>query len=225
MQRGFVLISRGRSRRPTWCGAFPACARSMTTASAIPRRRRAIMCWNSMRRRTAPRCCRSSAARSRPTGGSPRRRWRGLRRICRRVARQRAGWTGEAPLAGRRFPGGRACSARRRRSRPNTRSLRRAHAGRLAAAYGTRAKAILGGARAPRRSRRYRSARRSREAELRYLMTREWAQTAEDVLWRRTKLGLAVTADEAVGSRGSWPASLAASRAANAAKERGAQSR
>jgi len=27
-------------------------------------------------------------------------------------------------------------------------------------------------------------------AELRYLMSREWAQTADDVLWRRTKLGL-----------------------------------
>lgn len=27
-------------------------------------------------------------------------------------------------------------------------------------------------------------------AEVRYLMREEWAQTAEDVLWRRTKLGL-----------------------------------
>jgi glycerol-3-phosphate dehydrogenase len=29
------------------------------------------------------------------------------------------------------------------------------------------------------------------EAELRWLVAREWAQTAEDVLWRRTKIGLA----------------------------------
>jgi glycerol-3-phosphate dehydrogenase len=28
------------------------------------------------------------------------------------------------------------------------------------------------------------------EAELRWLVEKEWAQTAEDVLWRRTKLGL-----------------------------------
>ena len=28
------------------------------------------------------------------------------------------------------------------------------------------------------------------EAEVRYLMTREWARFPEDVLWRRTKLGL-----------------------------------
>lgn len=28
------------------------------------------------------------------------------------------------------------------------------------------------------------------QAELQYLVTHEWAYTAEDVLWRRTKLGL-----------------------------------
>jgi glycerol-3-phosphate dehydrogenase len=27
-------------------------------------------------------------------------------------------------------------------------------------------------------------------AEVRYLMRKEWAQTADDVLWRRSKLGL-----------------------------------
>ncbi len=31
------------------------------------------------------------------------------------------------------------------------------------------------------------------EAELRYLVTSEWARTAQDVLWRRTKLGLTVS--------------------------------
>ena len=35
------------------------------------------------------------------------------------------------------------------------------------------------------------------EAELRYLIAREWAQTAQDVLWRRTKLGLRFNAAEA----------------------------
>ena len=34
-------------------------------------------------------------------------------------------------------------------------------------------------------------------AEVRYLMTKEWAQTADDVLWRRSKLGLRLTADQA----------------------------
>ena len=30
-------------------------------------------------------------------------------------------------------------------------------------------------------------------AELDYLMREEWARTADDVLWRRTKCGLAMT--------------------------------
>ncbi len=34
------------------------------------------------------------------------------------------------------------------------------------------------------------------EAEVRYLMDHEWAMTAEDVLWRRSKLGLQLTAKE-----------------------------
>ncbi|MEX1147602.1 MAG: glycerol-3-phosphate dehydrogenase [Sphingomonadales bacterium] len=35
------------------------------------------------------------------------------------------------------------------------------------------------------------------EAELRYLVTREWAQTSGDILWRRTKLGLHTGPDTA----------------------------
>ena len=35
------------------------------------------------------------------------------------------------------------------------------------------------------------------EREVRWLMEREWARTAEDVLWRRTKLGLRLTPAEA----------------------------
>ena len=34
------------------------------------------------------------------------------------------------------------------------------------------------------------------EAELRYLQREEWAVTGDDVLWRRSKLGLHLTADE-----------------------------
>jgi len=33
-------------------------------------------------------------------------------------------------------------------------------------------------------------------AELRYLVAREWAQTADDVLWRRSKLGLKASAED-----------------------------
>ncbi len=35
------------------------------------------------------------------------------------------------------------------------------------------------------------------EAEVRYLIDHEWALTADDVLWRRTKRGLTVSAEEA----------------------------
>ncbi len=35
------------------------------------------------------------------------------------------------------------------------------------------------------------------EAEVRWLMAREWARTADDVLWRRSKLGLRLTAEQA----------------------------
>jgi glycerol-3-phosphate dehydrogenase len=34
------------------------------------------------------------------------------------------------------------------------------------------------------------------ESEVRYLMSTEWARTAEDVVWRRSKLGLRLSADE-----------------------------
>lgn len=34
------------------------------------------------------------------------------------------------------------------------------------------------------------------EAEVRYLVSKEWAVTAEDILWRRTKLGLSIRDDE-----------------------------
>lgn len=36
------------------------------------------------------------------------------------------------------------------------------------------------------------------EVEIRYLMAHEWAMTAEDVLWRRTKRGLRLSKEQAV---------------------------
>ncbi len=47
--------------------------------------------------------------------------------------------------------------------------------------------------------------------EVRHLMASEWAQTAEDVLWRRTKLGLRLTANQAAALEG-W---MAQNRPAN----------
>jgi glycerol-3-phosphate dehydrogenase len=33
-------------------------------------------------------------------------------------------------------------------------------------------------------------------AEVRYLVTHEWARFPEDILWRRSKLGLTISAEE-----------------------------
>jgi glycerol-3-phosphate dehydrogenase len=67
---------------------------------------------------------------------------------------------------------------------------------RLVSAYGTRASTILAGKRS--------TADLGglfggdlRQAEVDYLMEEEWAESAEDVLWRRSKLGLGFTAAEA----------------------------
>jgi len=69
------------------------------------------------------------------------------------------------------------------------------HARRLVRAYGRRAERILGDA----QSMQDLGPRFTGDltgAELRYLVEHEWAQTAEDVLWRRSKLGLKATAEE-----------------------------
>jgi glycerol-3-phosphate dehydrogenase len=70
-----------------------------------------------------------------------------------------------------------------------------ANAARLAGNYGSDARRILGAARhADALGRDF--GQGLTEAELRWLVEREWARTAEDVLWRRTKLGLCATGAE-----------------------------
>ncbi|QPC87701.1 glycerol-3-phosphate dehydrogenase [Mesorhizobium sp. NBSH29] len=70
------------------------------------------------------------------------------------------------------------------------------HARRLARLYGTRAKAVLGVARSN-ADLGQKFGADLYEAEVRYLVENEWAVTAEDVLWRRTKRGLRLSAEEA----------------------------
>lgn len=71
------------------------------------------------------------------------------------------------------------------------RHLDRGNTVRLAEAYGSEARQILAGP--PGRD----FGHGVSEAELRWLLEREWARTADDVLWRRTKLGLRFSTDEA----------------------------
>ena len=69
---------------------------------------------------------------------------------------------------------------------------------RLVRLYGTRAHILLGLARSVADLGR-RFGADLHEAEVRYLMRHEWAVTAEDVLWRRTKHGLRFSREEAAG--------------------------
>jgi glycerol-3-phosphate dehydrogenase len=106
----------------------------------------------------------------------------------------REGWTAKAAL-----PGGdmdvsaiAALSAELVRGYP---FLTPAHAGRLAHAYGTRASKLLGSAKSMADLGRNFGATLT-ESEVRYLMSVEWARTAEDVVWRRSKLGLRLSSGE-----------------------------
>jgi glycerol-3-phosphate dehydrogenase len=66
---------------------------------------------------------------------------------------------------------------------------------RLIRAYGTEAWAVLGEAKTQADLGQHFGADLS-EAEVRWLMEREYARRADDVVWRRSKLGLRMTADE-----------------------------
>jgi glycerol-3-phosphate dehydrogenase len=97
-------------------------------------------------------------------------------------------WTASAPLPGGDFPatGFEAEVGKLKSAYP---FLDARFARRLVRLYGTRAKALLGLAKS------YADLGRNfgadlYEAEVRYLVENEWAITAEDVLWRRTKRGL-----------------------------------
>jgi glycerol-3-phosphate dehydrogenase len=103
-------------------------------------------------------------------------------------------WTAQSPLPGGEFvyDGLPALVARAQQRWP---FLAEPQLDRLVRAYGTRMEKVLQGA-----------ARLTdlgenlgaglTAAEVRYLMANEWAQTADDVLWRRTKLGLRFSQQE-----------------------------
>jgi glycerol-3-phosphate dehydrogenase len=103
-------------------------------------------------------------------------------------------WTAGSPLPGGDFlyDGIDTLVARTQRTWP---FLRPDQARRLTCAYGTRVDDVLKAATGPDDL----GARFGADltaAEVRYLMTKEWAQTADDVLWRRSKLGLRLSEAE-----------------------------
>ena len=101
-------------------------------------------------------------------------------------------WTAGVPLPGGDFPwdGAAAVAADLAAAHP---FLGPAAAARLVRLYGTEAGRMLDGARSPADLGAGFGAGLT-ERELVWLRDREWARTAEDVLWRRTKLGLRLDA-------------------------------
>ena len=104
------------------------------------------------------------------------------------------GWTGSAALPGGDFPvdGFGAALAGLQARYP---FMAPATLHRLLRAYGTRTEDVLDGATSSKALGEVFGADLT-EAEVRYLMRAEWAVTAADIVWRRSKLGLRLTADE-----------------------------
>jgi glycerol-3-phosphate dehydrogenase len=103
-------------------------------------------------------------------------------------------WTAKAPLPGGDFAV-EGVTELEQRIASTYPFLAADHVSRLVAAYGTRVTSVLGPAADQRSLGRDFGASLS-EAEVRYLIAEEWAQTAEDIVWRRTKLGLRLTSEQ-----------------------------
>ncbi len=105
-----------------------------------------------------------------------------------------AGWTAREPLPGGDFtPDGFATEVAAIRMRYPFLPAQAAR--RLGRTYGTRVPRVLG------RARKFADLGRRpgadlTETEIRYLVRREWATRAEDIVWRRTKLGLRMSDKE-----------------------------
>ena len=99
-----------------------------------------------------------------------------------------AGWTDSVPLPGGNLPGS-DFAAFLRSVQQRWPFLPEATARRLARAYGTRIGEIMGTAASLADLGRQFGAGLS-QAEVDYLRREEWAHSAEDIVWRRTKLGL-----------------------------------
>jgi glycerol-3-phosphate dehydrogenase len=103
-------------------------------------------------------------------------------------------WTAKAPLPGGDFAWARF-DAEVDRACERWQFLTEAQARRLVAAYGSRLAAVLGDA----TSRADLGPAFGPEltgAEVRYLMAREWARFPDDILWRRSKLGLTMPPED-----------------------------
>ena len=103
-------------------------------------------------------------------------------------------WTAGIPLPGGDFPVD-AFQAQVTRLSAICGACKPEHATRLVRAYGTRAREIVEGVKSQADWGAFFGADLT-EREVRYLMENEWARSAEDVLWRRSKLGLRVNEND-----------------------------
>ncbi|HEX2494331.1 MAG TPA: glycerol-3-phosphate dehydrogenase [Steroidobacter sp.] len=117
-----------------------------------------------------------------------------LRKLHPHAGGDERGWTDRRALPGGDLPGAdfEAFLAQMRR---RWAFLTPQDARRLACAYGTRVERILGSAQRPEDLGEQFGAGLT-QAEVEYLRANEWACSAEDILWRRTKLGLHMSAAE-----------------------------
>jgi glycerol-3-phosphate dehydrogenase len=120
-----------------------------------------------------------------------------LEKIAGAIGAKGAPWTANSVLPGGNFPanGYEAEVAKLKNRYP---FLAERHARRLVRLYGTLAVSLLGEIdRAEGLGRHFGAD--LYEVEVQWLIGQEWARRAEDVLWRRTKLGLKLTQAEAAG--------------------------
>ena len=108
------------------------------------------------------------------------------------ISAARADWSGSSPLPGGDFPVT-GFDALVGKLAADYAFLPLAQARRLVRAYGTRARMVLGNAKDSTDLGQDFGAGLS-EAEVVYLMRWEWAVEAQDIVWRRSKLGLRMSA-------------------------------
>jgi glycerol-3-phosphate dehydrogenase len=106
----------------------------------------------------------------------------------------RGAWTATSPLPGGAFPvgGHEALAAELLQSFP---FLMAAQAARFVDAYGTRSRDLMEGATSP-SDMGVRFGADLTGREVAWLIRTEWARTADDIVWRRSKLGLRLSAQE-----------------------------
>lgn len=136
-------------------------------------------------------------------------------------AAKREGWTATAALPGGDMDVNAVATLSARLQRDHA-FLTPAHADRLAHAYGTRAPLILADAASMADLGRDFGATLT-ENEIRYLMTHEWARSAEDIVWRRSKLGLRLTSEQVAAIDG-WIAENASHAGRSPMKQAGVRS-